>query len=736
MSIKLWNWDNNWKLEQTFEGHQHYIMALAFNPKDPNTFASACLDHTIKIWSLGNSTPNFTLLAHEQKGVNFVSYYPQADKPYIITASDDRTVKIWDYQTKSLVATLEGHSANVSFAVFHPELPLIISGGEDATIKIWNANTYKLEKTLNYGLERAWCVSSSSLGNSVAVGFDAGFAVLQLGNDEPKLSMDPVGKLIWSKNSEVYGAVIKGSENVEDGEQLPLSSKDLGSVEIFPTSLKHSPNGRFATVTGDGEYIIYTALAWRNRSYGSALDFVWASDSNIYAIRDARNQIIVHKNFKPQPNGEIDFVYNVEKLYGGALLGIKSDGFVAFYDWESGKLVRRIDVDATDVVWADSGELVLIGSAEASYILSFDRDVFTQALEQDQIDPEEGVEESFDVLFDVSETIQSGKWVGDVFIYTTSSNRLNYLVGGKVYNIAHFDRSHYILGYLARDNRVYVADKDVNVSSYHVSLSVLEYQTLVLRGEIEQANEDYLQTFDESDLSKISRFLEAQEYLEEALKISPDSEQKFDIALKLNNFDVAREIALKDNTEHKWKSLGDLALSSFKYKLAIEAFKNANDLESLLLLYTSFNQKSKLGELATTAKSKGKYNVAFNAYWTAGDISNAVELLQLSDRSVEASFLAVTYGADSSKSIEEWKSSLQKINKSGLADRISVPGVDEGFPLKKDTQNLVDLDDDENSVAEEAPSTAESTEAAAASEASEDEVLEDVVEDLAEDVVV
>jgi coatomer subunit beta' len=230
--------------------------------------------------------------------------------------------------------------------------------------------------------------------------------------------------------------------------------------------------------------------------------------------------------------------------------------------------------------------------------------------------------------------------------------------------------------------------------------------------------------------------LEAQEYLEEALKISPDSEQKFDIALKLNNFDVAREIALKDNTEHKWKSLGDLALSSFKYKLAIEAFKNANDLESLLLLYTSFNQKSKLGELATTAKSKGKYNVAFNAYWTAGDISNAVELLQLSDRSVEASFLAVTYGADSSKSIEEWKSSLQKINKSGLADRISVPGVDEGFPLKKDTQNLVDLDDDENSVAEEAPSTAESTEAAAASEASEDEVLEDVVEDLAEDVVV
>ena len=31
----------------------------------------------------------------------------------------------------------------------------------------------------------------------------------------------------------------------------------------------HSPNGRFVAVCGDGEYIIYTALAWRNKSYGS-----------------------------------------------------------------------------------------------------------------------------------------------------------------------------------------------------------------------------------------------------------------------------------------------------------------------------------------------------------------------------------------------------------------------------------------------------------------------------------
>ena len=37
---------------------------------------------------------------------------------------------------------------------------------------------------------------------------------------------------------------------------------------------------RFVVVCGDGEYIIYTAMALRNKSFGSAQEFVWASDSS------------------------------------------------------------------------------------------------------------------------------------------------------------------------------------------------------------------------------------------------------------------------------------------------------------------------------------------------------------------------------------------------------------------------------------------------------------------------
>lgn len=37
---------------------------------------------------------------------------------------------------------------------------------------------------------------------------------------------------------------------------------------------------RFVVVCGDGEYIIYTAMALRNKSFGSAQEFVWAHDSS------------------------------------------------------------------------------------------------------------------------------------------------------------------------------------------------------------------------------------------------------------------------------------------------------------------------------------------------------------------------------------------------------------------------------------------------------------------------
>lgn len=352
MTIKLWDWDKGWKCVQVYEGHSHYVMSMAINPKDTNTFASACLDRTVKIWSFGSGHANYTMEAHETKGVNHVDYYPQADKPYLLTTSDDQTVKIWDYTTKSLIATLEGHTSNVSFACYHPELPVIISGSEDGTVKIWHANTYRLEQSLTYGLERAWCVSYQRGRQGIAVGFDDGAVVVKMGREEPAVSMDSSGKMIWARQNEIVSAIIKpeSSLGAKDGTPLSLGSKELGNCEVYPQTLTHSPNGRFVSVCGDGEYIIYTALAWRNKAFGSAQDFAWGvnTKTNDYAIRESSMSVKIFSNFKEKGNG-IDVGFQAEGLSGGHLLGVKGQGGIGLFDWDSGSLVRRIEVDPKTV---------------------------------------------------------------------------------------------------------------------------------------------------------------------------------------------------------------------------------------------------------------------------------------------------------------------------------------------------------------------------------------------------
>ena len=171
--------------------------------------------------------------------------------------------------------------------------------------------------------------------------------------------MDPSGKLIYTRNHDVLSGNLQTisdpssspSTSFADGSRLPLSTKEIGSTEIFATSLLHSPNGRFVTVVGDGEYIIYTSLAWRNKSFGNGISFAWAPDSNTYAVLESKVKLKIFKNFRERPGTGMkgSGSWSMESLHGGTLLGARGNGFVMFWDWESGEIVRRIDVEAKNV---------------------------------------------------------------------------------------------------------------------------------------------------------------------------------------------------------------------------------------------------------------------------------------------------------------------------------------------------------------------------------------------------
>eukprot|EP01027_Heterolobosea_sp_BB2_P002946 GEZU01004435.1.p1 GENE.GEZU01004435.1~~GEZU01004435.1.p1 ORF type:complete len:992 (-),score=264.33 GEZU01004435.1:172-3147(-) len=677
MSIKLWNWEKNWQNTMIFEGHSHYVMQVVFNPKDPHTFASASLDKTIKVWGLNSISPHFTLDGHE-KGVNCVDFYHGNDKTFLISGSDDRTARVWDYQSKACVKVLEGHTHNVSVCCFHPELPVIITGSEDGSIRVWNSNTYRLEHTLNYNLERVWALGYAKGTNKIAFGFDEGTVIIKLGSEEPVVSMDVNGKIIWSVNNEIQQLNIKSAaDDVVDGEKIVVPAKELGTCEIFPQYLKHDPKGRFVAVVGDGEYIIYTAIQWRNKSFGKGLELAWGIESGTYAIRESTSQVKVFKNFKEVNSFKPAF--SAEAIFGGHLLAIASKDSIVFYDWNNCKPIRKIDVAAKAVYWSDSAELVAICCENSFYVLKFNVELVNSVLETaaNQI-PEDGIADAFELENEIGEKVREGQWVGDCFVYSNRANRVNYQIGGEVFTLAHLDKTHYFLGFVASTNRVYLIDKERNITSYALNLALLNYETAIVREDFAAA-EKILPSIPKEYHNQLARFLDAQGLKDLALNISSDMDHKFELALEIGNLDVAYDIIKTTDAEYKWKELGDKALAQCNFKLAEECLIHGQDFNGLLLLFTSTGDAEGIQRLADLARQHNKNNVAFMCLFLLGQVEKCIDLLCETGRIPEAAFLARTYAPSQiSRIVGMWREDLAKVNKraaESLADPTEYPNL-------------------------------------------------------------
>lgn len=119
----------------------------------------------------------------------------------------------------------------------------------------------------------------------------------QLGCDKTTYSIDPSCRLIYNRNNKVLSANIQiiQYEDVMEGVRVAVSIKELSTTEIYAASLSRSPNGRFVTVVCDGEYIGYTALAWRSKALSNGNSFACAGASNTCGSRGADESLHIQK---------------------------------------------------------------------------------------------------------------------------------------------------------------------------------------------------------------------------------------------------------------------------------------------------------------------------------------------------------------------------------------------------------------------------------------------------------
>ena len=133
-TINIWNSKSLKKIKKAVlpDGN---IKKLICSP-DNKTIAliqngSLCL----KLWKIMGAKKSFLNLIGHTDQINHISY--SSDGRYILSASKDKTIKVWETKYGHCVKTYKGHLGPVNSAFFSPDGTNVISASDDGTIKIW-----------------------------------------------------------------------------------------------------------------------------------------------------------------------------------------------------------------------------------------------------------------------------------------------------------------------------------------------------------------------------------------------------------------------------------------------------------------------------------------------------------------------------------------------------------------------------------------------------------------------
>lgn len=240
--------------------------------------------------------------------------------------------------------------------------------------------------------------------------------------------------------------------------------------------------------------------------------------------------------------------------------------------------------------------------------------------------------------------------------------------------------------------RLYLGDKELNVTSFSLLLSVLEYQTAVMRRDFETADR-VLPTIPKEHRTRVAHFLEKQGFKKQALQVSTDAEHRFDLSLQIGDLETALQLARESENTQKWSQLAEIATSQNKFELVKECYTRANDFGGLLLLATSSGDADMLKTLGENGLEQGKFNISFLSMFLLGDLDGCLETLIKTNRIPEAGFFARTYLPNKiSYVLQLWRQELGKINEKvgqSLADPEQYENLFPGFQESLKTQQYL-----------------------------------------------
>ena len=633
-TIRIWNWQNRTCIA-ILTGHNHYIMSAHFHPTE-DMIISSSLDQTVRVWDFkslrqkffasGKSADvmlgtdvvvKFVLEGHD-RGVNWASF--QNSGQYIVTAADDRSVRLWRYTDSKAweVEVMRGHSNNVSSAIFHPNLDIIVSNSEDKSIRIWDMtrrttiNTYKKED------DRFWVLAAHPSLNLMAAGYDSGMMIFKLEKERVPAAIH---------KGLVYVARSKQLKRIDeqDKETIVAALRPPCKKEVYlnnPACMYINPyatseiNVLLQYQQDGGNYTLITFHKdWKGENtpptvQGQSVSSCFISKDRFLVLNKAQELLIMDFNnackkkvtFNVAPSAI--FPAGINRVLGAC------DNKVLLLDISLKEVLKSADVDGVkQAVWAPNMEFVaLIGKNEV-VVCNKELEVMSKS------DKERGL-------------IKSATWDPcGVLIYSTATHFKYMLINGDSGTVCSIEVPLYLISFHQKNSKKTILSVDRSGKLIRTEVSSVEYRfKLALHNKRFSEVKEILEGGGLAG-NAIIKYLQDRGFPEIALYFVEDEKTRFNLAIQSGSIETALQSAIKLNDKECWVKLGAEALKQGNCQIVEMAYQKTRNLDRLSVLYLITGNLTKLTKMQQISESRNDKMRLIHNTLLRGDVEKRIEVL-------------------------------------------------------------------------------------------------------------
>ncbi|KAI9596021.1 WD40-repeat-containing domain protein [Syncephalis fuscata] len=254
-------------------GHSGPVYGASFSP-DNRFLITSSEDSTVRLWSL-DTYSNVVCYRGHNYPVWDVEFGPYGF--YFATASHDRTARLWSTEHPYPLRIFAGHLSDVDCVKFHPNSRYLLTGSSDQTVRMWDVQHGQCVRVLKDHRAPIYALATSSDGRLAAsAGADKIIRLWDLGSGRLMKRFHGHQACVYSLAFSAEGNILcSGAADqtvrVWDVTREPTEAEQLEAKEAMKATLRGTKRSRESKTTTNTNSTTATATTRKNSIKGATL---------------------------------------------------------------------------------------------------------------------------------------------------------------------------------------------------------------------------------------------------------------------------------------------------------------------------------------------------------------------------------------------------------------------------------------------------------------------------------